>query len=58
MCCFAAGHDAQQIVSQCHDNAQGRWQPCKLLILKGTHSHNSRRNYQESDFLVVLKMLL
>ena len=25
------------------------WQPCKLLILRGTHSHNSRRSYQESD---------
>jgi hypothetical protein len=36
-----------------HDNANVRWQPCKLLIPRGTHSHNSRRNYQESDIMIV-----
>jgi hypothetical protein len=48
-CCFTAADDAQQIASQCRDNANVRWQPCKLLILRGTHSHNSRRNCRESE---------
>lgn len=57
-CCFLCQSRPQQIGVFGGSNDQREAGSGKSLVLLGTHSHNGRRKYQESDPMVILNVLL